>query len=144
MPNKIPHVTCEHLVELGKKEQKEHVVVDVRDFIDYEAGHIKDSLNVPARELTTNLETLVPDKGGRVIVVAGSTQEPEIESIHQTLVDLGYKKVEFLAGGFDSWCEIAPIELEADLTDRTPEEKGFTGDDLADIDPEKADGEPLL
>ncbi|MDD5251895.1 MAG: rhodanese-like domain-containing protein [Patescibacteria group bacterium] len=139
----IPHITCEHLRKL-RADEGEHVVVDLRDPLEFEAGHIQGSVNVPQRELTTNIDAFVPKKEHKVIVVIGPTQHTDIEKIHEELDGLGYKKVEFLAGGFDRWCEIAPLEVEPDLTDLTPEEEGFVGDELGDIDPEKNDNEPPM
>ena len=124
----LPTVTCEDLVGMHKgKDAKEHVIVDVRDTLEFDAGHIKDSINVPRKELQTNLESLVPDKDRRVIVIVGPTQEPELKAIHDTLAAVGYANVKFLAGGFDQFCEIAPLELEPDLIELTPEESGFVG-----------------
>lgn len=131
----VTHVTCEHLLKLHKGEEKDHVVIDLRDVTEYEAGHIKDSLNIPNRELQTNIETLVPNKDKRVIVIVGPTQEDDLKRVHESLNAVGYKNVEFLAGGFDSFCEIAPLEVEPELTELTPEESGFVG--------HGADEEPL-
>ncbi len=142
MPNKEPRsITCEHLLKLRDNEL-EHLVVDVRDEADFETGHIAGSLHVPHRELETNIVNLVTDKDKKVVVVVGPTQESEIDEIHAALSSLGYKNVEFLAGGFDRWCEIAPLEIEPDLVEQTPEERGFTGEELSHIDPEEGDNEP--
>ncbi len=146
-PEGIPHITCEHLLKLHGKTDKEHVVLDVRDRGEFEAGHIKDSLNIPRRELATNIENLIPDKGRKVVVIVGPTLEPEIEAIHATLKDMGYANAEFLAGGFDEWCELAPLEIEPDLLEQTPEEAGFTGHALEEPeegDPDHQDDEPLM
>lgn len=143
---RIPHVTCEHLLKLevqGKKaKEKEHIVLDLRDTIEFESGHIEGSVNIPRKELDTNIHAVIPEKESRVIVIVGPTHEEEIEKIHDELTELGYKSVEFLAGGFDKWCEIAAIDLEAD--EAIPEESAAaTGDELTDIDPESHDNEPL-
>ncbi len=144
MPKKEPQsITCEHLLKL-RDDELEHLVVDVRDEADFETGHIAGSLHVPQRELRTNIANLVADKDKKVVVVVGPTQDSEIESIHESLSALGYKNVEFLTGGFDRWCEIAPLEIEPELAESTPEERGFTGEDLSHIDPEEGDNEPLF
>lgn len=140
----LPHITCEHLLDLHGKDKREHVVVDVRERADFEAGHIKDSLNVPRKELESNIENLMPDKGKRIVVIVGPTQEEDMHEVHDTLKDLGYGSVEFLAGGIDRFCEIAPIEIEEGLLETTPEERGFTGDEATEIDPESHDNEPLF
>lgn len=139
----VPHITCEHLRTLSNKGQHEHVVIDLRDPLEFESGHIKGSLNVPRKELETNIANVIPETGKRVIVVVGPTQEEEIETVHQALGRLGYGKVEFLAGGFDAWCEIAPLDVDELGEDTTPEEEGFTGEELSHIDPEESDNEPL-
>jgi len=144
MPQRdLSRITCEHLLKL-RKDDLEHLIVDIRDHADFETGHIAGSLHVPHKELTTNLPNLIEDKGKKMIVVVGPTQEAEAEAIHETLAGLGYKNIEFLTGGFDRWCEIAPMEIEPDLTEATPEEKGFTGDEMSHIDPEEADNDPLF
>ena len=145
--NKAPHITCEHLLELEGSNEPEHVVIDLRDPLEYDSGHIKGSHNVPRRELKNNLHNVVPEKGARVIVVVGPTHEEEIDSIHETLAELGYKRIEFLAGGFDRYCEIADLELDEADSEMTPEEMGFVGhgegeDDSSD--PHASENEPLF
>ncbi|MBN1585093.1 hypothetical protein JW899_01865 [Candidatus Uhrbacteria bacterium] len=138
----IPHITCEHLQSL-KDGDMEHVVVDLRDFNEYESGHIRGAKSCPRRELADNIETVVPDRKHKVVVIIGPVHEPEIESIHRELREMGYENIEFLAGGFDRWCEIAPMEIEPELLEMTPEEEGFVGDELTDVDPEKSNDEPM-
>jgi len=145
MPNKKgpKSITCEHLLKL-REDDLEHLVVDIRDNADFDTGHIAGSLHVPRKELATNLPNLLADTSKKVVVVVGPTQEAEIDAVHEALEEMGYKNIEFLAGGFDRWCEIAPLEIEPDLTEATPEERGFTGDDMSHIDPEENEGEPLM
>ena len=139
----IPHITCEHLLSL-KADDLEHVVLDLRDFGEYEAGHIKGAKSLPRKELTDNIGNIVSDKEHKVVVIMGPTQESEIEKVYKELIGLGYGNIEFLAGGFDRWCEISPLEIEPDLVELTPEEQGFTGKRLTDVDPESSDNEPLF
>jgi rhodanese-related sulfurtransferase len=146
MSEKITRITCEHLATLQGKKEKEHVVVDVRDVIEFEAGHIKGSVNCPQKELETNLPTLIPDMGKKIVVIVGPTQEKDLEAIRAKLAELGYDKPEFLAEGFDQFCDIAPLEVEPDLTDLTPEESGSVGigEDAEPLDPHVEEDEPLL
>jgi len=137
------YITCEHLLKL-REDDLEHIVVDIRDNADFDTGHIAGSLHVPHRELTVNIANLLPVKDKKVVVVVGPTQEGEIGAVSEALDGLGYKNVEFLSGGFDRWCEIAPMEIEPELAEKTPEEMGFVGEELSHIDPEEGDNEPLL
>jgi rhodanese-related sulfurtransferase len=140
--SEIKQITCEHLQKLRTGEE-EHVVLDLRDFNEFEAGHIKGSHSLPRKELKDNIDNIVPDKSHKVVVIVGPTEKDEIDKIYQELVGLGYDRIEFLAGGFDRFCEIAPLEIEPELVELTPEEEGFTGEGLTDIDPESEDNEPL-
>ncbi|HCC22337.1 hypothetical protein A2480_00075 [Candidatus Uhrbacteria bacterium RIFOXYC2_FULL_47_19] len=140
--NHISHITCEHLLTIKKQPQPtEHVVLDLRDPLEYDAGHIEGSKNVPRRELVTNIGSVVPDKAHHIIVVVGPTLESEIETIHDDLAELGYEKVEFLAGGFDRWCEISMPAVDDVLGGEvTPEEAGAVS---KDEEPDLYEGEDL-
>ena len=127
MDHTVPHITCKHLLDLHGRERKEHIVVDLRDVVEYDAGHIKGSVNIPRKELSSNIHTLVPEKEKRVIAIVGLTDPNELTKIKSELAELGYGNVEFLAGGFDEWCEIAPLEVEPELLEMTPEEEGAVG-----------------
>ncbi|MBU0625470.1 rhodanese-like domain-containing protein [Patescibacteria group bacterium] len=144
----IPHITCEHLQKIKTEGGAEHEVVDLRDPVEFDAGHIEGSFNVPRRELKTNIENLVPHRSHKVIVVVGPTHQAEIEYIYEELKELGYEQVEFLAGGFDRWCEISLPSVDDVLSEMTPEEMGRgTGgveeDAYEGLDPEE-DNEPLM
>jgi rhodanese-related sulfurtransferase len=139
------HITCEHLADLRSDGEKEHVILDIRDVLEFESGHIAGSVNVPRKELQTNVERIIPEKAAKVVVVVGPTQTEEIDAVHATLAGLGFKDVEFLAGGFDRWCEIAPLEIEPDLTEQTPEEAGAVErHGHLEEDPHEQGDEPIL
>lgn len=126
MPKKkIPHITCEHLQKIRGQSEPQHAIIDLRDPVEFDAGHIEGSFNVPRRELQANIENVVPHKSHKVVVVVGPTHEAEIEFIHQELTEMGYGEVEFLAGGFDKWCEISMPSVEDVTGEATPEEQGF-------------------
>ncbi|MEA3249905.1 MAG: rhodanese-like domain-containing protein [Patescibacteria group bacterium] len=146
MPDKkIPHITCEHLQKIKQEGGPDHTVVDLRDTLEYDAGHIEGSHNVPRRELTDNIENIVPHKSHKVIVVVGATLESEIGFIHEELTEMGYEEVEFLAGGFDQWCTISMPSVDDIVDEGTPEEKGARSDGRDDYegnDPEE-ENEPM-
>jgi len=144
---KLSHITCEHLQKIKSEDGLDHAVVDLRDTVEFDAGHIEGSHNVPRRELKDNIENVVPHKSHHVIVIVGPTHESELELIHDELTEVGYEKVEFLAGGFDKWCEISMPNVD-DVTGgpQTPEEAGQRGDGSDDYegeDPEE-ENEPMM
>lgn len=144
---KIPHITCEHLQKIKSEGGPDHSVVDLRDPIEFDAGHIEGSHNVPRRELKENIENVVPHKSRKVVVVVGPTQGSEIEHIHEELAAMGYEEIEFLSGGFDRWCEISLPSVDEVLGEETPEEAGAVreedaGDGYEGEDPEE-ENEPL-
>jgi rhodanese-related sulfurtransferase len=145
MDTQPKHITCEHLLDLHSvpADDREHVVVDLRDETDWEVGHIKDSVHLPHKELH-NLESLVPEKDKRVIVVLGPTQQKDLDHTHAVLAEMGYANVEFLKDGIDRWCEIADVEVKDVLAnDLTPEETGMTGDGSDEIGKESTDSDPM-
>jgi rhodanese-related sulfurtransferase len=143
---KVSQITCEHLIKIKEEGGPDHAVIDLRDTLEFDAGHIDGSLNIPRRELKDNIENVVPHKSHRVVVIVGATEQSEIEFIRQELVEMGYEHVEFLAGGFDRWCEIALPSIDEVIDEATPEEAGMTGDGVNDYegdDPEE-ENEPLM
>jgi rhodanese-related sulfurtransferase len=141
----IKRITCEHLrtLERQQADTKEHIVVDIRDLADYEAGHIEGSLHIPRRELSANLPSLIPEKARRVVVILGPTHEEEIEDVHAKLIEAGYGNIEYLAGGIDRYCEIADVDVSDVIEDMKDTDFVPAQHHESDIDPEKEDGEPL-
>lgn len=93
-------------IEMSKADaaiRDANILLDVREPDEYAAGHIPGAINIPrgmlefrmsaAPELTArDLQIMLYCKsGGRAALAAA------------TLLDMGYLKVESLAGGFDSW-----------------------------------------
>lgn len=139
----LPAVTCRDLRKLQDKDEK-HVIIDVREEADYEAGHIEGSIHVPLRELETNIDGLVPDKNEYVIVVG--EEKGLARETNDHLKAKGYGKVEFLLGGFDEWCKpaapdisdiVEDAKLEAEIAETKPEEHE------EEVDSEN-DNQPLL
>lgn len=141
-----PHITCEHLQKIKEEGGPDHAVVDLRDTIEFDAGHIEGSVNVPRRELKANIESVLPHKSHHIIVVVGVTHEEEIDLIHDELTEKGYEKVEFLAGGFDKWCEISMPNVDDISGEQTPEEAGARGDGKDNYEGEdlEEENEPMM
>jgi rhodanese-related sulfurtransferase len=78
------------------------LVLDVRDAGEYEAGHIIDSRNIPAREIAERAgETLKKFKEKPVIVICenGFASAGAVKALRT----LGFSKVATLRGGLRTW-----------------------------------------
>ena len=77
------------------------VIVDVRDTSEYNAGHIIDARNIPAKELGERADSLKKFKEKPVIVVCetGMSAGNAVKALRA----LGFTKVTALKGGLRSW-----------------------------------------
>ncbi len=129
-----------------KENGDKHILIDVREEADYEAGHVEDSIHVPMRELETNIESIVPDKNEYVIVIG--EERGFAPETYEQLKNKGYTKVEFLLGGFDEWCkpatpDISDLKEDAEMEKEIAEDRGDHGEDQDDIEQGTQD-EPLM
>jgi len=141
----LPAVSCRDLRKLQDAKEK-HVLIDVRDAADYEAGHVEGSIHVPLKELNDNIDALVADKSEYVIVVG--EERGLAPETHEQLKAKGYSNVEFLLGGFDEWCkpaepDIADLKEDAEMDKEIAEDRAQHGEDKDDIE-QGSDDEPLM
>lgn len=129
-----------------KENGDKHILIDVREEADYEAGHVEDSIHVPVRELEANIESIVPDKNEYVIVIG--EERGFAPETYEQLKNKGYTKVEFLLGGFDEWCkpatpDISDLKEDAEMEKEIAEDRGEDGEDQDDMEQGTQD-EPLM
>ncbi|HVC13672.1 MAG TPA: molybdopterin-synthase adenylyltransferase MoeB [Acidimicrobiales bacterium] len=95
--------------------------LDVREPDEYEQGSIPGALHLPRGNLEFGVEGRVPDKDRPLVVYcAGGTRSAFAA---KTLVDLGYKDVVSMTGGFNRWKDegrdwIVPRTLTSDQRNR--------------------------
>lgn len=123
-----------------------HVIIDVREAADYEAGHVEGSVHVPLAELEVNIESLVADKNEYVVVVG--EERGLAPETYEHLIDKGYSKVEFLLGGFDEWCkpaepDIEDIKEDAAMDKEVTEGRSHHGEDINNVE-QGTEDEPLM
>ena len=141
----LPAISCRDLRKIQDADEA-HVIIDVRDEAEYEAGHIEGSIHVPLRELEGNVESLVPDRSSHLIVVG--EERGLAPETHGHLQEKGYSKVEFLLGGFDAWCkpaepDIADLKEDAEMDREIAEDRSGHGEDQDDVEQGTQD-EPLM
>lgn len=141
----LPAISCRDLRILKDKEKK-HVLIDVRDEADFEAGHVEGSIHVPLKELETNIDSIMPDKDEYLIVIG--EERGLAPETHAALKAKGYANVEFLLGGFDEWCkpavpDIADLVEDAEM-EKSISEEGHQHDEDKDDVEQGSDDEPLM
>lgn len=93
------------------------IILDVRETEqEFNLGHIPDSINIPLRQLTDNLN-LLPDKKAEIVVVckAGARAAAAMAGLQI----LGYENVRVLVGGYDAWAA-AELPITTEYTPPTP------------------------
>jgi len=85
------------------------VVLDVRDLVESEAGHLPGAAIVPRRRLEFRIDALVRDRATRLVVVdsgseiAPGVRDPRATLAADTLLAFGYREVAALDGGVAAW-----------------------------------------
>jgi molybdopterin/thiamine biosynthesis adenylyltransferase/rhodanese-related sulfurtransferase len=90
-------------------------LIDVREQVEWDAGHIAGSVFIPRGVLPEQVEAAVPDKNAEIVVYCRSGQRSFYAT--QTLQQLGYTNVVNMAGGILDWeANGLPIEAPETLT----------------------------
>lgn len=83
-------------IEEDNKEKEKYLVIDVRSLDDYNNGHIKHALSIPAEELESRLAEIEAWKDQNVVVYANKADDSK--EAYKTLVDNGFTNVMNAAG----------------------------------------------
>ncbi len=86
--------------ELGP-ERTEVVVVDVREKLEWNEGHIPGAIHVPRGFLELQIEEAVPDKDKTVLLYCAGGVRSLMAG--RTLQQMGYQNAISMAGGFGQW-----------------------------------------
>jgi rhodanese-related sulfurtransferase len=98
LPKGYGLITAEELNAL--LAEKPVTVVDVREVAEFATGHLKDSINIPIRDLAKNLN-LLPDLNANIVVLCkvGFRGAQAMAALQI----LGYSNVKSLKSGYDAW-----------------------------------------
>jgi molybdopterin/thiamine biosynthesis adenylyltransferase/rhodanese-related sulfurtransferase len=77
------------------------IFVDVRERAEWDEGHVPGAVHIPRGSLESRAEGLLPDRGQALVVYCAAGNRSAFAA--KTLEELGYAKVESLAGGFTDW-----------------------------------------
>lgn len=81
------------------KADKPHVLLDVREPAEFEAGHFKQAINIPRGVIEFNIAEQIPDKDMLVVICCASGVRAALAG--ETLEEMGYSNVEYLDGGYE-------------------------------------------
>jgi rhodanese-related sulfurtransferase len=85
------------------------VLLDVRDLVESERGHVPGATILPRRRIEFRIEALVRDRATPLVILDGGDEiapdrrDPRARLAADTLVGLGYRDVAALDGGLAAW-----------------------------------------
>src|SRR5213596_875357 len=82
-------------------EHQETVLVDVREKLEWNEGHIPGAIHVPRGYLELQIEEAVPDKSKTVVLYCAGGVRSLIAGV--TLQQMGYQNPISMSGGFGQW-----------------------------------------
>jgi rhodanese-related sulfurtransferase len=85
----------------AKLQDKEAVIVDVRDKDEHDEEHIPHAINLSRGTIELDIEEKVPDLNTMVICHCGGGGRSALAA--ESLQKMGYKNVRSMAGGFKAW-----------------------------------------
>jgi rhodanese-related sulfurtransferase len=85
----------------AKLQNKEAVIIDVRDKDEYDEGHIPNALNLSRGTIELDIEEKVPDPNAIVVVHCGGGGRSALAA--ESLQKMGYKNIRSMAGGLKAW-----------------------------------------
>ena len=90
-------------VEDARARQGDALFLDVREADEWCQGHVADAIHIPRGFLELRVEEQVPDKEREIVVYCAGGTRSALAT--RSLLDLGYRNVASLAGGFGRWKE---------------------------------------
>jgi molybdopterin/thiamine biosynthesis adenylyltransferase/rhodanese-related sulfurtransferase len=101
--------------EAVRRQSAGATVIDVREQVEWDAGHIAGALFIPRGQLAERIEAAVPDKATEIVLYCRSGARSGVGT--QQLQQLGYTDVVNMAGGILEWqAQGLPVEAPATLT----------------------------
>ena len=101
MYKQISAEEAKSIMDSGEK----HIILDVREQNEYDAGHIPEAILIPYTEIESKANDMLLDKDATILVYCRSGRRSKIAS--ESLAKLGYTNVKEF-GGINDW----PYEIE--------------------------------
>ena len=98
------NITAQEAKEIMDTEEG-HVILDVREQDEYDAGHISGAILIPYTQIEAKANEMLPDKDQLILVYCRSGRRSKIAA--EALAELGYTNIKEFGGILD-W----PYEVE--------------------------------
>src|SRR5438552_1681519 len=85
----------------ARQDEQEIVLVDVREKLEWNEGHIPGAMHVPRGYLELQIEEAVPDKSKTIVLYCAGGVRSLIAGV--TLQQMGYQSPISMSGGFGQW-----------------------------------------
>ena len=100
----VPKISCENFI----KNSEKYILIDVREGVEIvETGSIANAVNIPRGLIEMKLSPVNDDQGFNentpIVVYCGGGSRASLAG--KTLIELGFKNVQNLEGGFRGWKE---------------------------------------
>lgn len=104
MKDMTPQISVTELKEL-RSNNTNHLLIDVREQDEYDAGHIDGSILIPKATITNKIAEVAPDKGQLIVLHCAAGRRSDLCA--DALLGMGYTNVKSLTGGFTAWSQQA-------------------------------------
>ena len=86
-----------------RNDNVEHILLDVREQSEWDAGHLEDDVFIPRGLLEFKVANEIPNKSSNIVVLCKSGGRAALAG--QTLQELGYTNVSYIEGGYMEYIE---------------------------------------
>ena len=133
----IKNISGEELEKIQQEKTGEYLIIDVRDKVSYEKGHLKDAINIETKDIAKNVEPIVKWRKKQVVVYANTQKESKEAT--EKFQKQGFKNI-LNAQGMEEYKNYKLVSytnlIGAKFQDAIWEESGqfFDGRDKTDFD----------
>lgn len=121
-PQDLVSAAKAHITELSVSEaqsacQKSDVIIDVREPVEYAAGHIKNAISLPRGVLEFKIADLPEVEGVNTAILLYCQTSGRSALAAQSLAALGYTEVVSIAGGYEAWiAQDMPVVIDENIS----------------------------
>ncbi len=94
-------ISCDEY-KAAREAGEDHILLDVREPDEWEAGHIEGAVHIPRGMLEFKAEEALPDKDRRIVLCCASGGRAALAG--KTLKSMGYTNLQVLKGGYTEYC----------------------------------------